>query len=280
MSLLEDIVRQKKEISDIDKSGILLPNNLKLLDFVIHSPNYEINELILKKIYYHLSKNRLDNFYSKDKLFEIMSKFSNYDVKNLTNKYSYSNSSQTIDELMIPALYDIVFLLEDTLNMTPEYIKKSALLIMNIMMTTKLYDQSCGVYIRTLNSDEQADNLILESDVYNFLNQLKAKSHLESLGEMMYDKVFECVVKPTLSELDKPVVLIVLSNTVPTTHNEVLESLERCRTESQNKMSITFVNIIKSNELNEYYDLVNKDDNQDKFNVKLIKNFKNISELF
>lgn len=252
MTTLEDIVSAKKNIIEIDNSNCVLPSNVRLLDFLTHGPNFELNELIIKKIYKYLQDTGLTNFYNNDKILDILTKFTNYDLEKLKKDYCMSNYSDVIEQLMFPPLYDIVFLIEDGSNMTLEYKNLCGMYIINIMLATELYDGN-GVYIRTLNTDNQLDNSILGGDICKFIDKLETKNVSESLGEMMYDKVFECVIKPTVDDLDKPVFLIVLMNDIPINKDEVLESLERCKVESQHKMFISFVNITKSSQVENYH---------------------------
>lgn len=248
---LSEVAAQKVEIAQIDGTGLVLPTFFRVSDFVIHGPNYSSNELIIKKVYKHLCDRGLQHFFNTENLSKLMNILTNHDLSALCRLYSCQKYSQVVNA-MLPSLYDIVFLIEDGPKMTKQYINNCIEIISNAVFSTLLYD-SCGVYIRTLNTDSQADGLTTVDQVRYYLGTLVAHPTSASLGEMMYDKVYECVVKPTVSELTKPVLLVVLSNSVATKKSEVLESLERCRNESDKKMFITFVNTAGTREINEYY---------------------------
>ena len=245
---LDEIVAQKKELESCTTH---LPTFFKLQEFITCEPNFSSNELVVKKIFKHLETHGINNFFDSESLSKIMHTLSSHDLAALCELYGCSRYSQVVD-VMLPSFYDIVFVVEDTFHMDQQYISACVNIIANTMFATLLYD-STGVYIRTLNTTQSADELKTVSDIQLFMSGLAKHSTSESLGEQMYDKVYETVVKPTIGELAKPVLLVVLSNSVPTKKDEVLESLERCKSESNNKMFLTFVNVNSNPDVARYY---------------------------
>ncbi len=229
----------------------VLPTFLKLQNFVTKEPNFHSNELLIKKVNKHLENHGINGFFDTEGFTKLMNILTNHDLSALCKLYSFQRYSNVID-VMCLSFYDIVFVIEDGLGMTPKYIDDCVSIIANVMFSTLLYDNT-GVYIRTLNTTKAADELKSVVEIETFIKSLNQHNQSKSLGEEMYDKVYETVVKPTVNELTKPVLLVVLSNSVPTEKEEVLESLQRCRNESDHKMFLTFVNVTGSADVAKYY---------------------------
>lgn len=247
-TLLDEVANQKAELRT---NTTRLPTFFNLTQFITKEPNFGSNELIIKKVHTHLESHGIGGFFSTESLKNVINTLTNHDLSALAKLYSCQHYSQAVD-ILLPSFYDVVFVIEDGPNMTQQYARECVHIMANTMLSSMLYD-STGVYIRTLNTSSGADELKSVREIEAFMSTLRPFPTSQSLGEQMYDKVYETVVKPTVGDLPKPVLLVVLSNSVPTAKDEVLESLERCRVESDHKMFLTFVNVGGSTDVTKYY---------------------------
>lgn len=257
---------------EIEAAHVQFPPFINMRDFKAREPNFHSNELVAVKIAKHLENHGLSTFFSPENYATVMNNLTSHDIGAVAKLYGCQTYSQAIDT-MLPSFYDIVFVVEDGANMNTHYVAECVRIMSNAMFSTLMYD-STGIYIRTLNKNAGANELKTVAEIEAFMNSLHKVSPSKSLGEEMYDKVYETVVKPTVEELLKPVLLVVLSNSVPTAKDEVLESLQRCRDESDRKMFLTFVNVTGTSEVNGYYTELRGNSN-----VTLVENITNIGQL-
>lgn len=252
---LNEVARQHIELETMNTQGISTvttiaeQSSIARIPLATLSPNHNSNDLLATKLLAFLRSHGIETRFTPQ--FDSMVKsLSKHDLAALSKLYNVPTISEAID-LIMPSIFDTVVLVDDGNRMSPDYIRKSKEIIANIMFASMLYD-GCGVYIRSVNTNEGADEIKVTAGIDEYFSKLHPVSSSKSLGAEIYEKIYEYVVEPSVDTSTKPVLSVVLLGSVPTNPDEVVDSLQQCKEKSKGIMFTVFVNVSGSHDVSTY----------------------------
>ncbi|KAH6575661.1 hypothetical protein BASA50_007539 [Batrachochytrium salamandrivorans] len=180
---------------------------------------------ITEKLQTIIYDNRLQPYYSNDRLQSVLARLSLIDYAQLARKWRIN--SDLVYDLCALALYDIVFYVDDSGSMAfeekGERIDDLKFIVSQTAEMATLFDDD-GVQVRFMNSDIYGEGIRTAVQVQELVQSVRF-SGMTPLGTFFRSKVVDpLVVRPAQAgTLHKPVLAIVITDGEPT--REPLDTL-------------------------------------------------------
>lgn len=240
-------------------------------------PNYEINKLVVEKMWRIICLKRLHAFYTQEQLQTLVNRACRHDYVALMKMYNLPTIDMTVD-LSVLGLYDIVLLADDSGSMDT-FEKKEEMtryeLLKEVLKTigfwASLLDAD-GVVLRFLNSNMEGNGLSSSKEVDDIIKKV-SPSGCTPTGESIETKILDKMVLPFLKsgELGRPVLVITITDGFPyrqytddkdanikIAKQRVVDAILRCKNEctkskyGENAMAFSFAQVGSDVEATEY----------------------------
>jgi hypothetical protein len=174
--------------------------------------------------------------YPDSKLHELANQVSRTDpVKNISKAWNIPD--EIAFDLVKLALYDIVFLLDDSGSMRfgDGLIDELKFILSSVAFAGSLFDQD-GFSVRFMNSDVQGDNIRTEQQAIDLVNKVRFEDMTPLATSLKY-KILEPFIfdAATKGTLNKPVMVIIITDGRV---RHPLLSCRRCRLKSPSPQTI------------------------------------------
>jgi hypothetical protein len=219
---------------------------------------------VVDKVWRIVTINDLYSFYTQDELQKYVDRACLHDFKQIANMFEIPTLDMAID-LAILSLYDIILLLDDSGSMDSMEDGLSRFVILTevcktISFFSTLMDDD-GISVRFLHDKNEGDYLKTFEEIQNLMSKVYPTGSTP-LGKKMKTRIFERMISNNLTEgtLKKPVLLIVITDGIPDSKSDVINTIKECREKcissiyGENAMAFSFVQIGTDRSATKYLD--------------------------
>lgn len=196
-----------------------------------------VNNLVCDKIWAQIGRNRLDGFYTQGTLQAAIDKACSYDYRLFQLDWGIQNIDIASD-LSILSLYDIILIGDDSGSMAAIDKGESVsrwdqlkLLIKTIgFWATLMDDDGCDVRLFNCNIGSDGNNIRTAAEV-DHLFTLAKPSGITPMGASIKRTIEEKKIyrKIAKNKLTKPVLILIITDGVPTNKKEVIDAITTAR---------------------------------------------------
>ena len=226
--------------------------------------NPEISRVAIDKIWRIVTLKNLFSFFTQDELQKCVNRVCLHDFQLIANMFEIHTLDMAID-LAILSLFDIILLLDDSGSMHTIEDGSSRFVVLTevikmISFLTTLMDED-GISLRFLHDKNGGDNIKTIEAIQNLMSGVDP-SRSTPTGKKIKTRIFERMILNKLIEgrLKRPVLLIIITDGIPDSENDVINTIKECREKcisskyGENAMSFSFVQIGTDKSATKYLD--------------------------
>lgn len=198
-------------------------------------PDENVSRLVVEKIWRIVCLNKLYAFFTQQRLQELTNRACKHDYKILMNQWNI-NSIETVTDLSVLGLYNIIILGDDSSSMTynessEDNLTRWALLriiVRTISFWGTLMDED-GIDVQFLNSTKCGECIKDHKNVEKLFNKVSPDGSTP-IGETI-NKIIQKNIAPLMkkNKLNRPIIIIIVTDGSPDSKDAVLQSIINCK---------------------------------------------------
>jgi hypothetical protein len=237
-------------------------------------PNQDVSILVVEKMWRIVCLKKLHGFYSQQSLQNLINRACRHDYKTLMVQWGLPTLDMAVD-LAVLGLYDIVIFGDDSGSMGTEEPKEDNLsrweilkqVVKTIGFWSSLMDAD-GVVVRFINSQQEGNGISSAAEIDSIFRIVRPSGGTP-LGEQLDAKIIRKIVVPVIQsqEIQRPVLVLILTDGEPTNRNTVKQTIMNCRNfcaqtkYGENAVAFSFAQIGSDRNATQYLGELDKDAN-------------------
>jgi hypothetical protein len=199
-------------------------------------PNQDVSTLVVEKLWRIVCLKKLHGFYTQNSLQNLVNRACKHDYKTLMTQWGLPTLDMAVD-LAVLGLYDIVIFGDDSGSMGTEEPKEDNLtrweilkqVVKTIGFWSSLMDAD-GVVVRFINSNQEGNGISNSAEIDSIFRMVRPSGGTP-LGEQLDAKIIRKIIVPVIQsqEIQRPVLVLTITDGEPTTRASVKQSILNCR---------------------------------------------------
>lgn len=214
----------------------------------------QICTLVVEKMWRIVCLKELHVFFTQASLQELVERACKHDYHAIMNTYEITTIDMATD-LAVLGLYNIILFADDSGSMSTTDSNAFGMNRYNIMREvfktigffSVLMDKD-GIVIRFFNSNAEGNGISNSKEVDELLTTVSPGGSTP-LGAMLKSKIYDGMIRPYMNELERPLLIITLTDGRPDSVSDVFSAIRNIRDEcrrskyGQNAISFSFAQI-------------------------------------
>ena len=238
----------------------------------VEYPNRDISMLVVEKMWRIVCLKKLHGFYTQQSLQNLVNRACRHDYKTLMTHWGLPTLDMVVD-LAVLGLYDIVIFGDDSGSMGTEEPKEDNLtrweLLKQVVKTIGFWSSlmdADGVVVRFINSIVEGNGISNSAEIDGIFRTVRPSGGTP-LGEQLDAKIIRKIIVPVIQsqEIQRPVLVLNITDGVPTNSNAVKQTILNCRNfcastkYGENAVAFSFAQIGSERSATEYLSQLDSD---------------------